>query len=238
MTSPAATTVHVLDGSNVLGTGDASDVACGVRAGIMSGQEARERTRSSPNRLRPSTLRARTDGSTSSAWTTPMTSVRARTAARTAAGLETLTAEADPTPSVVATAATSAAVTTTLPKRRLVPSISAASSVRDVDRTVDQKPTTGTRAIRGVDGDAVTCEAAADGEGVDVTTAALGIAAVGSVAPGPPAVIGPDGVGVVAAGEPPEPTRKAMNDPPAIATVTTTSSVRRKEPGTSGMIGL
>ena len=167
-----------------------------------------------------------------------MTSVRARTAARTAAGLETLTAEADPTPSVVATAATSAAVTTTLPKRRLVPSISAASSVRDVDRTVDQKPTTGTRAIRGVDGDAVTCEAAADGEGVDVTTAALGIAAVGSVAPGPPAVIGPDGVGVVAAGEPPEPTRKAMNDPPAIATVTTTSSVRRKEPGTSGMIGL
>jgi hypothetical protein len=45
---------------------------------------------------------------------------------------------------------------TTLRKRRLVPSISAASSVRDVDRTVDQKPTTGTRAIRGVAGDAVT----------------------------------------------------------------------------------
>jgi hypothetical protein len=51
-------------------------------------------------------------------------------------------------------------------------------------------------------------------------------------------VIGPDGVGVVAAGEPPEPTREATKSPLAIATVTTTISLRRVEPGPRRMIGL
>jgi hypothetical protein len=127
---------------------------------------------------------------------------------------------------------------TTLWKRRLVPFTSAASCARDIDRTVDQKPTTGTTAIRAVACDVVACEAAADGEGVEVTTTPLGIAVAARVGPGPPAVIGTYGVGVVAAGRPPKPTRQAMKNPPAMTTVTTTSSTPREEPRPTGMIGL
>ena len=138
MTSPPATSVQAVAVTKLDGA-----LAAGSRT--RRGHAARSRIRLPPNRLTPPTARARTAGVTCSARRMPRAPGEARMPARTLAGVTARTFEPGFTPRAAASDGRSAALTRTRRGLDPPPASAAARADRVMDRSLDQKPVTGTR---------------------------------------------------------------------------------------------
>src|SRR3954464_10220026 len=137
MTSPPVASVQTVEGSNAFGDPGAGGVT-------SSGQLATSTTRSTPKSAASSTRSARTSGMTSSARRNASAAGLARIAARIAVAESSRTFFDGEMPSAEARPSRYPATTYTGRACPPLPATAAATAAREIERSADQNPVTGT----------------------------------------------------------------------------------------------